>query len=958
MRDLVDELLHAKVKTRLFGGEHAPTLGRLSILDRLGAGAMGTVFAAYDPKLERKVAVKVLTSGAGASRVLAEARALAKLQHPNVVTIYDADELDGLVYIVMELAPGVPLRAWVGGRHGWRDVVRVMREAGTGIAAAHAAGLVHRDIKPDNILVGDDRARVVDFGLAYAQLSDDGASAGTPFYMAPEVLAGGAATEASDQFSFAVTLHEALYGRRPHGATSSATADTALQVGATNDAGAARASTGANGADTLSTAYRPRGPLSRQELVGELREAAAKAASAPRPAGSDVPALLHAVISRGLSADPAERFPSMHAFLDALERERKSRRTKLVAAIAAVGLVAGAAIGVAIYRRATDDPCGGGDAQIAKAWPPEVRQRVQQALAAAPWSAQTLAALDTKAEEWRTLHRRVCEATRVHGDQSDTLLDLRMRCLERARERFELLVGELAATTEAGPRAAAPGAVAELTIDVCEKLTEPGELALPLDAAQRTQAQAVERGLDRAAVLFSLGRYDAAKAQTATLEPALGTLSAPRLRATWLALAAAIEARTGDPAQARKQLDEAQLAAADAKAPELELDVWSRRLRNELFAGDRAKVLEWATFAKAAAKRVGRDGAEIDGIVGEALRGAGKYAAARASLELALESKDPLRPEQRAVIEMNLGSVQLATGDSAGALVTFQRARDRVLSAFGDRHPDLALYADKLAAAHRARGELRAARTLHDKSLELRTAAFGADDRSVATSLLYRAQTELEAGDLTGADKDATRAKAIREKIFGDKSARLGEVYETLADIALARGLPELAQQQYTQAQARDGHLELVARRAAAGAETSAADIAPVKPDEVLSVDRADALAARIAMLAVLPALADSAKTEAAALRAKVPPELDLAFQLAAGRALLRAGETATATEVLAAAAKHLPNEPSRTALAILVALAEASQDSQAARTAVSLYQAMPQLDRPGYDALWALSKQ
>jgi tRNA A-37 threonylcarbamoyl transferase component Bud32 len=958
LRDLVDELLHAKVKTQLFGGERAPTLGRLAILDRLGAGAMGTVFAAYDPELERKVAVKVLASSTAAARVLAEARALVKLQHPNVVAVHDAGELDGLVYIVMEVAPGVPLRAWVGGGRGWRDIVRVMREAGTGIAAAHAAGLVHRDIKPDNILVGDDRARVADFGLAYAQIDDDAASAGTLFYTAPEVLAGGAATEASDQFSFAVTLYEALYGRRPHGATSSATADTALQVGATHDAATGRAANGATaafaGAGTLTTAH---GPLSRQDLLGGLREAAAQASTAPKPTGSDVPAWLHAALARGLAADPTQRFPSMHAFLAALDRERKGRRTKVVAAIAAVGLIAGAATGVAIYRRVTDDPCGGGAAQIAKAWPPELRQRVRQALANAPWSAQTLAALDAKAEAWRTLHRQVCEATRVHGDQSDTLLDLRMLCLERARERFELLAGELAATTEAGPRAAAPAAVAELPIEVCAKLTEPGELALPLDAAQRTQARSVERGLDHAAVLFSLGRYDAAKAQTGALESAIGQVSVPRLRASWLALAAAIEARTGDPARARVQLDEAQLAAADAKAPELELDVWSRRLRNELVAGDRAKVLEWATFAKAAAKRVGREGAEIDGIVGEALRGAGKYAAARAALELALDSKDPLRPEQRAVIEMNLGSVQLATGDSAGALVTFQRARDRVLSAFGDRHPDLALYTDKLAAAHRARGELRAAKALHDRSLELRTAAFGDDDRSVATSLLHRAQSELEAGDLTGADKDATRAKAIREKIFGDKSARLGEVYEALADIALARGLPELAQQQYTQAQARDGHLELVARRAAAGADTSATDIAPLKRDEVLSVERADALAARIAILARSSDPA-SVKAEAEALHAKVSPELDLALQLAAGRALLRAGDPAAATEVLAAAAKRLPNEPSRTALAILVALAEASQDSQAARTAISLYQAMPQLDRPGYDALWALSKQ
>src|SRR5262245_60991311 len=233
-RDLIDELLQARVKTKLFGGDHAPRVGRLVILEPLGSGGMGTVFAAYDPRLDRKVAVKLLRGkGASAARVLREARALGKLTHPNVVAVYDATESDGVVSIVMELAPGESLRSFIGAKKSWREIVRVMQQAGAGRAEAHRAGIVHRDIKPDNLMIGADRVRLHPFGLAHARGVENDESAendderdvervdslegsGTPSYMAPEVLSGSASNEASDQFSFGVTLYEALHGERPH----------------------------------------------------------------------------------------------------------------------------------------------------------------------------------------------------------------------------------------------------------------------------------------------------------------------------------------------------------------------------------------------------------------------------------------------------------------------------------------------------------------------------------------------------------------------------------------------------------------------------------------------------------------------------------------------------------------------------------------------------------------------
>ncbi|HEX5062861.1 MAG TPA: serine/threonine-protein kinase [Kofleriaceae bacterium] len=933
MRDLVDELLHAKVKAKLFGGEHAPKLGRLVLVDRIGAGAMGTVFAAYDPRLERKVAVKVLRSSEEAARVLGEARALAKLAHPNVVTIYDADELDGLVYIVMELAPGVSLRTWIGAHRDWRDIVRVMREAGAGIAAAHAAGLVHRDIKPDNILVGDDRTRVVDFGLAAPRADTEGESAGTPFYMAPEVLDGGAATEASDQFSFGVTLYEALYGRRPHGPLAPTASGEAATIPA-----------------SMAT-------KTHRDLIANLREVATQASTA-RPPSSSVPAWLHAIVARALAPRPAGRFASMSELVTALGRDRRRSRTIVLGATA---LAMSGILGAAIYRtQSRGESCTGGPARSETVWNDTQRTKVRDALGKTRWAPQTVAALDARAEQWQLSYRRVCEATR-HGEQSDALLDLRMRCLDRVLDHFGALTGALAGSAlEPSARVAAPGAIDELpSIEDCERLSDPAELALPTDRKQREQVTAVEHDLARASAAFALGRYNEARGIVGEADGKLAGITAPRVRAESLLLSSSIEARIGDGAVARSKLDEALVAAADAKAPELELDVWSRRLRNELFAGDPAKVIEQAPFARAAAKRANRQGADIDGVVAQALRNAGQLGEARELLDRALASTDPLRENQRSLLEMNRGSIELAVGNSAGALTLFQRAYDRVLSALGDNHPELAIYIDKLAAAKRSRGKLREALQLHDRSIELRIAAFGTEDRAVATGLLYRAQTKLEAGDIEGARRDLDDARAIRQKTFGATSPRVGEIVAAQGELASAAGNQERALILYDEAIKLDPRLELAARRFAAGGTVDLDAIAPLGPGELLSIERAGALAARIALLQNANR-ADEARALAATLRARYKPGEDPALASALASAQLAAGDRTAAADILAKTAAALGNEPTRTALHVFTQLAHASdtQAQAAARAAIALYQAMPALDRAEHDEMWAISRR
>lgn len=280
----------------------------------LGAGGAAVVYAARDPQLERRVAVKVLrshTDETSAERLLREAKAMAQLSHPNVVTIYEAGVFGdaGDVFIAMELVPGRTLAAWLReAAPAWPAVLDRFLAAGRGLAAAHEVGIVHRDFKPSNVLVGDDgRVRVGDFGLARAAESApsdvvagrplDGASVaserlasgwtsltqtgtllGTPSFMSPEQFEGAAATAKADQFSFCVALFRALFDRPPFAG------------------------------ETIRE-------LAREVRLGRVQ----------RPPRGVVPAAVTAAVLRGLSSDPEQRHPSMHALLDELERGRRPR---------------------------------------------------------------------------------------------------------------------------------------------------------------------------------------------------------------------------------------------------------------------------------------------------------------------------------------------------------------------------------------------------------------------------------------------------------------------------------------------------------------------------------------------------------------------------------------------------------------------------------------------------------
>ena len=343
--DMEARRARASVASKLFGGPKQPVrVGRYQVLGRIGSGGMGVVYRAHDPELARDVAVKFMNSesanaevATARARLVREARAMARLAHPNVIHVYDVGTVDDGVFIAMELVEGESLATWLAREaRDWLDVLRRYVDAGRGLAAAHAAGVVHRDFKPENVLVGiDGRVRVGDFGLAGAPtiagapsfddmrssdaevideasmsggaLTRTGALLGTPKYMAPEQEHGALASARSDQFSFCVALYEGLYGRPPFEG------------------------------DTIAR-YR------RNVRHGRV--------IAP-PLDTKVKSWVHAEIVRGMSIDPAERHPGMEVLLDKLERALVDprvarswfRRVAVVAPLVAIALGIGAWVG-------------------------------------------------------------------------------------------------------------------------------------------------------------------------------------------------------------------------------------------------------------------------------------------------------------------------------------------------------------------------------------------------------------------------------------------------------------------------------------------------------------------------------------------------------------------------------------------------------------------------------------
>ncbi|HUQ06536.1 MAG TPA: serine/threonine-protein kinase [Kofleriaceae bacterium] len=756
-------------------------IGRYVIIDMLGKGGMGDVYAAYDPELDRRIALKLVrdVTGDGREALVAEAKTMARVSHPNVCAVYDAGSFDEGVFIAMELVDGQTLGDWRRTPRKWREILAVFEAAGRGLCAAHAAGIIHRDFKPGNVMIGrDGRMRVLDFGLARIgvntpssdsldseSLSDSGEdmsphivvsrAMGTPSYMAPEQRRPGVHDARVDQYSFAVALYETLYGERPFAGDS---ADSVL---------------------VNALAHRVR----------------------PAPRDRDVPARLRRPLIRALAPDPAERFPSLAALLAELARDPAARRRRIALGAAGVGLAALAIFGVA--RRADGAaPCRGVDQPALRLWNTRAREQVTASFRAtgrsyaATWASRVGQELELRAHELGASRLAACEATNVRREQSPALLDLRMACLDRRAAELGALVARLGASPDAALMDRALDAIARLpSLETCSDTAALLSAApRPRDPARQADIDAAEAGV--AETLASTYAADARKTRQRAREAV-----AAAERSGWSSLLAEalvtdVDAGlgAGEYTGLEEQVYRAARLAAEAHAERTVADAWIAAVRVLTALGRPQEALALAHAADAALARIDRPGltrATLLESEAMAFEATGDFATAMARDDEALA----LRAAAGQVDELPVGDVLnhraiLASrqGEHVAAEVLHRRVLALRKQKLGDTHPDVASSLDNLGAVIYHQGRLAEAVELYQQALALRTAALGADHEDVATSYNNLGGVFLDRGDLVRAEEHYTRAIATWERVLGAEHPTLAIPLGNLGDVALARG--------------------------------------------------------------------------------------------------------------------------------------------------------------------------
>ncbi|MBK7864462.1 MAG: protein kinase [Archangiaceae bacterium] len=781
----------AKAPVDADGLDWGTHVDRYIVQDLLGRGGMGLVYVATDPDLGRQVAIKLLRGSAapgdaaslGQARMLREAQAMAQLSHPNVMPIYDVGKYERSVFIAMELVRGLTLDKWVRAQqHAWREVLQMFLQAGRGLEAAHAAGLVHRDFKPANVLIGEDgRPRVTDFGIARSvrasaaaanevepdtarrdgpissgsldtPLTRAGSLMGSPGYMAPEQYAGLETSPATDQFSFCVALYEGLYGARPFGGTTFA----------------------------------------------ELAHSTTLARVPAAPKGSSVPVWLHRVLERGLSADPLERYPSMTALLEALAHDPAQKLKNRLAAGAVAGVVValGAlAVGLTLQQR---QACRGADRLLDGVWDEAARARGKAAFEATGKSYAPLAwehaatEMDAYGAAWVKARTEACEATRTRGEQSEAVMARRFDCLDRRRAELAALA-QAYATADVETVDRAYGAASRLSdIEGCAHLRE-GRKQAPPEA--RAALEQFGRALAEGRALASAGRFDVARghldealqvtralalpAQRAEVELALGELEldARRFPASNEALQRAVQFAE---------------AAADDETSAAALTAMVSLVGWRLERPEEGRSL--ASIAQGKLERLGGD-ARVAAELAEGL-GDTEWQAARRDVALqhyrdalkkrtALEGADGL---DVARLHSSIGWVlteQGALSEARTELMASKATREKLL---GPEHPTLIASWNELGTLAMSMDDGAEAIRCFERSMVLSRAALGGDSLSTTRMAMNLASALARFGRAAETDDIVTHTREVLELHPEAPVSHRVQYAQVRVQVALAEG--------------------------------------------------------------------------------------------------------------------------------------------------------------------------
>jgi serine/threonine protein kinase len=837
-------------------------IGRYVVLGLVGRGGMGEVYAAYDPELDRKVAVKLLRikPGAGVSQVegrqrtLREAQAIARLSHPNVVVVYDVGTFKDQVFIAMEFVDGNTVTYWVQSEtRSWQEILKVFVAAGRGLIAAHDKGLVHRDFKPDNVMVGrDGQVRVMDFGLA-RQMNErpdgartpgeGGAVATTP---KPPVGIPGPTPDDADIQSTLVLARQTGTGvpvEIPSGTTDMFGAQL-TRTGAMMGTPAYMAPEQFLGTPTdartdqfsfcvalYEALYgeRPFGgntmfALTTNVVQGKVREATVSA---------DVPLWLRKVLLRGLRPTAAERWPTMADLIQALEKNPTVQRRKLAAtataALLAVGLGFGVRQGLADHRSI----CSGGPAHLAGVWelepgPGEIEPARQARVRAAflhtgkSYAADVFTTvsrtLTSYARSWVSMYREACEATGVRGEQSAEVLDLRMTCLTERLGGLRALTDVFSDANGEVVENAVSAVNALGTLDRCADVPLLRAVVRPPEELS-TGARVAEL---RARLADLKARFDAGRWKEA-IKDAPGLIAEVRaagyqpLLAETLALSGMMSFKANDTKVAEQALTEAFWAADASRHDEVRAETAANLVYVVGYQeGNIAGAQRWATIGQAVLQRLGghellqawllNDLGSLYDLEGE------KEAQLRVQQE-ALVLKEKALGRDHPDVGFSEGNVSIALaglGRNQEALTHVDRSIAVLEAGLGAGHPDLATQLSNRGEILNSLGRYREARQSFERARVIWERELGLDDRNLGYALTGIGLSYLAEGTSTSALVPLERAFKIREAQETDPSHRAETrfalaraLWDSGRDRGRARSLAAEAREAYRKADAK-----------------------------------------------------------------------------------------------------------------------------------------------------------